>query len=134
MKFLSLLTLFILTLNTHAETLCQKLEAQAEDGYLSLGTFSESDEFDYQDDVAKPTFSESLMGSPAVVDLIGPFEGQWCENALTQDRLIFEGHTLSLVYTIEDSCDGGNSYGYIVDENGKLFATIEDYDIYCIEE
>ncbi len=134
MKLLSTITLIFLTLNINAQSLCQKLESQAQDGYLSLGTFSENDQFNYQDDVSRPTFSESLMGSPEVVELIGPFDDERCENALTHDVLIFEGHTLNLVYTIDDSCDGGNSYGYIVDENGKLFASIGDYDIYCIEE
>lgn len=134
MKLLSAFTLIILTLNAYAESPCHRLEALAPDGYLSLGIFSESDQFDYQEDVTKPTFSQSLMGSPEVVELIGPFESKWCENALTHDILTFEGHTLNLVYTIEDSCDGGNSYGYIVDENGKIFASIQDYDIYCVEE
>lgn len=134
MKYTTIITLLLLSLTTGATGLCQKLESQADDGYLSLGTFQNSTSFNYQEDTAKPKFSESLMASSSIINYIGEFDANSCEDALTEDTLLFEGHTLKLVYTIEDYCDGGNSYGYIVDksENGKIFATIQDSDIECL--
>jgi len=134
MKYTTFITLLLLSLTVGATGLCQKLESQADDGYLSLGTFQNSTSFSYQEDTAKPKFSESLMASSSIINYIGEFDADSCEDALTEDTLIFGGHTLKLVYTIEDYCDGGNSYGYIVDEseNGKIFATIQDSDIYCL--
>ena len=36
-------------------------------------------------------------------------------------------------YTHDDECDGGNSYGFIIDKYGKVVSTINDGDSYCIE-
>jgi len=132
MKYTTLITLVLLSLTTGAKGLCQTLEAQEQDQYLSLGNFQDNQNINYQENTGKPTFSQSLMDDHELIDHIGEFDSESCENALTQDTLMFKGHTLRLIYTIEDDCDGGNSYGYIINEADKVIATIEDSDIYCL--
>lgn len=37
------------------------------------------------------------------------------------------------IYSNEDHCDGGNSYGYITSaKDTKIIATIQDSDFYCL--
>lgn len=47
---------------------------------------------------------------------------------LTPSKKLFHA-----VYTSEDECDGGNSYGAILDANLKAVAQIGDSDFYCID-
>ncbi|MBK26694.1 MAG: hypothetical protein CME70_22020 [Halobacteriovorax sp.] len=43
------------------------------------------------------------------------------------------GKLFHAVYTSEDHCDGGNSYGAVLDANLKAVAHIGDSDFYCID-
>ncbi|MCB9091924.1 MAG: hypothetical protein H6621_02645 [Halobacteriovoraceae bacterium] len=44
------------------------------------------------------------------------------------------GKTYVLLYSSEDSCDGGNPYGGIFNENMDVLGDIEDAYIYCYEK
>lgn len=65
---------------------------------------------------------------------LGDFEIDRCKDAIkevvVQDT---DGSRLRLLYTIEDSCDGGNSYGVILDDKTLApVALIHDSDVSCI--
>ncbi|MEZ4741792.1 MAG: hypothetical protein R3B45_04990 [Bdellovibrionota bacterium] len=41
------------------------------------------------------------------------------------------GQIFEAFYTMDDECDGGNSFGIIVDSAGELIGSIDDSDIFC---
>ena len=131
MKLVNILGLIILSFQLQATELCNELMQELDMQYPSLFELKEDASIDYQEEVATPSFEQSLLGSSQLIELIGEFDSQYCQNALTQDIMTFKGQSLNLIYTIEDSCDGGNSYGYISDSQGLVVATIQDSDIYC---
>lgn len=55
------------------------------------------------------------------------------ENLTVSSFSTISGKVFHAVYTIEDDCDGGNSYGAVLDENSKAVAHIGDGDFYCID-
>jgi hypothetical protein len=56
-----------------------------------------------------------------------------CKDAMVKATIsILPDLSYDLVYTNEDECDGGNSYGYVlISGTNEPVATIEDTDIYC---
>lgn len=38
---------------------------------------------------------------------------------------------MTAVYSIDDNCDGGNSFGLVLDSKKNVYASINDYDFYC---
>ena len=63
---------------------------------------------------------------------LGSFDELECESLLKityYDRLT-KGK-FKILSTLLDDCDGGNSYGLILEDN-KVLATIEDSEIYCL--
>ncbi len=67
-------------------------------------------------------------------EALGDFDYESCRDAVTevivQDT---DGSRLRMLYTIEDSCDGGNSYGLIIDDKTLApVALITDGDVSCI--
>ena len=133
MKLLNILVLVILTSQIQAAQLCDQLMQDLDIQYPSLFEIQEVATLNYQESVDAPSFEQSLLGSAELIKLIGEFDSEYCQNALTQDQITFNEQTLNLIYTIDDSCDGGNSYGYITDAQGLVVATIQDSDIYCQE-
>ncbi len=131
MKLVNILALIIFSFQLQATELCSELMQELDIQYPSLFELKEEASLDYQEEVDTPSFEQSLLGSSQLIKLIGEFDSQYCQNALTQDMMTFKGQSLNLIYTIEDSCDGGNSYGYITDSQGLVVATIQDSDIYC---
>jgi len=84
-------------------------------------------------DSSGPLFSESLMATAEVVSLIGEFDADSCEDALSAKSVTLENSgSLEFIYTVEDHCDGGNSYGYVIDEAQKVVGVITDSDITCL--
>lgn len=55
-------------------------------------------------------------------------------NAIGQTTFSLNGESFTRITSNEDSCDGGNTYGVIVDSNKKAIAHIYDGDIYCQED
>ena len=55
------------------------------------------------------------------------------ENISVSSFLTPSGKLFHAVYTSEDICDGGNSYGAVLDANLKSVAHIGDSDFYCID-
>ncbi len=55
------------------------------------------------------------------------------ENITISSFSTISGQVFHAVYTSEDICDGGNSYGAVLDENSKAVAHIGDGDFYCID-
>ena len=66
-------------------------------------------------------------------DVLVSFDRAACEDVHGVGQTYFDinGETLVKTYTNEDSCDGGNTYGLIQDEAGKVIAHIYDGDLYC---
>lgn len=56
---------------------------------------------------------------------------QSCLPLLRSDFVVSTGEVLSAYQTQNDSCDGGNTHGTIVDQKGVLVGLIVDYDFYC---
>ena len=83
------------------------------------------------ENTARLSYEGTLFGERELISHIGEFEAKYCQDAITVDDITFAGKTFQLVYTIEDHCDGGNSYGYILEE-GRLIGTIQDSDLYCL--
>ena len=56
-----------------------------------------------------------------------------CKNSyLTAETFLLKnGKIIHLAYTSEDICDGGNSYGVVLDANLRPLASIQDTDFYC---
>ena len=61
------------------------------------------------------------------------FDFNACSGALVEKTYISEAsfERLSLIYTNADRCDGGNSYGLVLEGN-KVIAKIIDSDIVCL--
>lgn len=62
------------------------------------------------------------------------FEYEYCSDALVLKQLeaTQTGNIYTVVISIEDHCDGGNSYGNILDESGeKVLGSIGDSFISC---
>ncbi|MGI4991820.1 hypothetical protein ACRXCV_04285 [Halobacteriovorax sp. GFR7] len=65
---------------------------------------------------------------------LADFDYDYCADALELRRLeaTQTGTVYTIVVTVEDHCDGGNSYGNIFDESGsKLLGRIGDSYIAC---
>jgi hypothetical protein len=58
---------------------------------------------------------------------------EWCKEAkLEVYRHLKSGETFKMIFTSDDSCDGGNSFGYIADTKDNFIATIGDSFMSCI--
>jgi hypothetical protein len=55
------------------------------------------------------------------------------ENMAVSSFLTPTGKLFHAVYTFEDECDGGNSYGAVLDANLRPVAQIGDSDFYCLD-
>ncbi len=69
-------------------------------------------------------------------DSLGYFEAEECVDAVTESVIEDNktGARYTAIYTIEDRCDGGNSYGLVLSEDKtKVLATINDGDFSCIK-
>jgi hypothetical protein len=77
---------------------------------------------------------EEWMSLPVLFD----FQYEECIPTQAVQRSLMrtsQGDVLEMVTTNEDSCDGGNSYGFIRRYPSKeVIAHIYDYDFYCQED
>lgn len=86
----------------------------SEIGYRKLPSLTKEDFLKY------PVFSD--------------FEYEYCHNALAEMKVqaTQTGEIYTIIMTVEDHCDGGNSYGNILDEKGrKVLGSIGDSFISC---
>lgn len=63
------------------------------------------------------------------------FDYESCFDALVYKEFInpLTNESFTAIYSNEDHCDGGNSYGYITKTGNKeILATIQDSDFYCL--
>ncbi|OIQ20621.1 MAG: hypothetical protein BM556_01405 [Bacteriovorax sp. MedPE-SWde] len=89
-------------------------------------------ESDYKEvHASKVLFTEKEFNK--VPELNDGFEYESCKEAIKRVDLKHKvtGEFVSLFYTIEDECDGGNSYGAVMNTDGEFFATIQDSYIEC---
>lgn len=127
MKFLILLSLL---LNSYAFAItCEDIISEVDDS-AELQHLSDSSHL--VEEMEGPLFSESLMETPVVLDVVGEFEATRCETALRQTRITAKGKEFNFIYTNEDECDGGNSYGYIADSENKVLGFITDSFLECL--
>jgi len=66
------------------------------------------------------------------IDVITAFGYEQCKDAVREELIEFEGKKYWSFRTVEDSCDGGNTYGVIYSYDLKTpIAHIYDGDMYC---
>ena len=65
---------------------------------------------------------------------LGDFDYESCKDAVTEVTVQdTDGSRLRMIYTVEDSCDGGNSYGLNIDDKTLApVALITDGDVSCL--
>lgn len=127
MKFITLAVTF-LSLNTFAN-ICS-LELQ--DKNLWSVTSDEGDaSFVVLNEESTSLSKEEFEANPIFKD----FDYNDCQDALKKVDFLnpATGSKFSAIYTIEDHCDGGNSYGTISLLGSKeVISTIQDSDFYCL--
>ncbi|MFK8136797.1 MAG: hypothetical protein AB8E15_00415 [Bdellovibrionales bacterium] len=69
----------------------------------------------------------------AQLPIIKDFDQKYCLGAFsTQELKSYGGKVLVQIVSEQDDCDGGNSYGIVIDKvNLKVIAAIQDSDYYC---
>lgn len=119
---LGFLTAFVLTLST-ASYACQLpsyLKGQ------SLSTFAQK---------AQELKYSGFKISSEVRDLVRKVIDidDSCKNNFLSAKtyLLKNGKIIHLAFTNEDICDGGNSYGVVLNANLQPIASIQDTDFYC---
>lgn len=66
------------------------------------------------------------------IDVVLGLQYKRCKNSIKQELISFKGQKLYRFRSVEDSCDGGNTYGSIYSLDLKTpIAHIYDYDTYC---
>jgi hypothetical protein len=117
-----------------SSNLCQQLYKVAGTKYIQLSELDELGDDFHVTQNGSPLFSESLMTSEEVLSVVGDFNASECENALREKEVYFKSlkKGLRFIYTNEDECDGGNSYGYVIDDKNKVVGHIGDSGIYCL--
>lgn len=75
---------------------------------------------------SKPILPKALFDK-----YIGDFGYDECLTSIKQEVFKASDELVFLYYTNEDHCDGGNSFGSIVDEQGKVIGSISDSFIDC---
>ena len=75
--------------------------------------------------------SRPILSKEDFEEYIGDFNYDECLTSIKQEVFKVSEELINLYYTNEDHCDGGNSYGSIVDEQGKVIGTISDSFIDC---
>lgn len=74
----------------------------------------------------------------AFSDHLGEFNKSECANAAHEKKLLYKPTNVlySMYYTDQELCDGGNTYGLIIQQSphdsNNVIATIEDSFIYCL--
>lgn len=131
MKSLLFFTLTLVSFSSFAGTTCLDLLALNKSNYMGLHDLETIPGASVSDS-SGPAYADSLFGTQEMIDLIGEFEEESCEGAITSKTVsLVNSGTLEFIYTIEDRCDGGNSYGYVTDESQKVVGVITDSDITC---
>ena len=103
---------------------------------VSLGSLQEQAEFTTTESQPTP-FPETLY--LRYQSRLGALPLSECHDAVvaSQIRMKATGKIFTAFYTNDDSCDGGNSYGMIVEgleaRADRAVASIEDSDILCLE-
>lgn len=117
---LSLLTAITIT-NTYA---CENFPKELEN--KSIGDMSEISQELPNSGLKVDSKIRSLVNE--VIELTSE-----CKNSFitAESFLLPSGKLLHLAYTSEDICDGGNSYGVVLDANLNIVASIQDTDFYC---
>tara|TARA_R110002049_G_scaffold63125_7_gene168132 strand:- start:566 stop:1144 length:579 start_codon:yes stop_codon:yes gene_type:complete len=69
------------------------------------------------------------------IDVVASFPYERCKDAIRQSTIEVDGANYIVFRSVEDECDGGNTYGSIYTEDLKTpIAHIYDSDIYCEED
>lgn len=119
-----------------ALSLCA-LSAQARCPFegLSLSHLEESSDYEFKK-IGTVPFPQALVTSQNT--LLGDLPEKECKEAFIADQVKIKssGKIYTAFYSNEDSCDGGNSYGVMVEgtqpDPKKAVATIEDSDLWCL--
>jgi hypothetical protein len=62
---------------------------------------------------------------------IRKFDYNTCKDSISLATVNLGGDIFALYYTNEDKCDGGNSYGSVLNSKGDIIAAIADGAVYC---
>jgi len=129
----NLIALFTLTISINSFATCSAPEGDL--GSVYDGYDNDQTEYLYNEtsDNGKIPFPGKLFSQ---YPSLGEFDAKECADAVTESVIKNKktGISYVAVYTIEDNCDGGNSYGLLFNEDkSKVVATINDGDFYCID-
>ncbi len=80
----------------------------------------------------KVAFPKKLFHDRKNQDLIGFLNEKDCHDAVEKSTRKIAGKIYNAYFTVLDQCDGGNTYGLIL-QGSKVVATIGDSEIYCLE-
>ncbi len=62
---------------------------------------------------------------------LSSFDSVECKNSIRMASFEIDGKDYQATFTYEDSCDGGNSYGFVLEEN-KPVALVLDGNFSCL--
>lgn len=117
MRTLFVTVLSLLSINLFAASVCEKLENEAAI-------------------VKELSSNENVLTRENwnSIDVIVEFDYNQCLNGITQELILIDGVEYYQFRSVEDSCDGENTYGAIYSKDLKTpIAHIYDGDIYCQE-
>ncbi len=113
MKQIFLATAILLSMNLSA-SVCQK--------------FQEGD-FDYSNHSGGVELTKEIWKQ---IDVVASFPYEQCKSAIRQSKIEVDGVNYIVFRSVEDECDGGNTYGSIYTADLKTpIAHIYDSDVYC---
>ncbi|MCB9091923.1 MAG: hypothetical protein H6621_02650 [Halobacteriovoraceae bacterium] len=121
--FISFLSLFAVRSMACAELNGASLFAEDADDYISL------------QEEHRTLTQEEFFATPALTQNM---DYEACKNTLFAFEIILATKTNQpyiLLYSTDDSCDGGNSFGAILnDRMDRVIGDIADSDFYCYEK
>lgn len=67
-------------------------------------------------------------------EVLKSFEQESCVDAIREREITgADGKPYTAIYTFDDGCDGGNSYGLVLEKDSlRPIATIQDGDMFCL--
>lgn len=85
----------------------------------------------FKDDGQRIQFPAKLFKS--FEKYIHVFDAKACAHAIEEVKTQVDGRQYTALYSIEDECDGGNSYGLILDGEKHVIGFISDSEIVCFD-
>jgi hypothetical protein len=90
-------------------------------------------EIDDKAEIFAKSFSKTIRFPKEFMNSVGHETTEDCTVAeLDVYKYLPTGETFKVISTSDDSCDGGNSFGYVTDAKDEVLAIINDSFISCL--